>query len=145
MWGNGMRGHTYGLEAWGDYRPTDWWRLSAGLNLLSEHLKFKPDASGLLGVAQAGDDPKAQAQLKSSMNLWKTVTLDADVRYVSALPDPRVPSYVELGGRIGWNVTPRVQLSLAGLNLLHDRHQEWPAANATGARRSVQADMRLRF
>ena len=144
-WGKGMEGSTHGLEAWADYKLADWWRLSAGLNLLRENLKFKPGASGILGVAQAGDDPKTQASLRSSMNLGGAVTLDADLRYVSALPDPRVPSYVELGGRVGWAVTPRVQLSLSGLNLLHDKHQEWPAASASEPRRTITADMRLRF
>jgi iron complex outermembrane receptor protein len=144
-WGNGMRGSTYGLETWGDYRVAAWWRLSASLNLLSEHLKFKPGASKILGIPQAGDDPKTQASIKSSMNLGAAFTVDADLRYVAALPDPRVPSYVELGGRIGWNVTPRVQISVSGLNLLHARHQERPQAGAAEPRRTVYADMRLRF
>jgi iron complex outermembrane receptor protein len=64
---------------------------------------------------------------------------------VGHLPDPRVPSYVELGGRIGWNVSRRVQFSLSGLNLLHARHQEFPAPAAHEAVRTVFADMRLRF
>ncbi|HTK35893.1 MAG TPA: TonB-dependent receptor [Caulobacteraceae bacterium] len=145
QWGNGMRGYTYGMEAWGDYRVAPWWRISAGLNLLSEHLKFRSGASKILGLPQAGDDPRAQASLKSSMNLDRRVAVDADLRYVGALPDPRVPSYVELGGRIGWNVTDRVQLSLSGINLLHARHQEFPAPAATEARRSVYADLRVRF
>jgi hypothetical protein len=32
LWGNGLRGETYGLEAWGDLRVTGWWRLSAGFD-----------------------------------------------------------------------------------------------------------------
>jgi len=42
-WGNGMEGHTYGLEAWSQWQPTSWWRLSAGLNLLREKLRFNGD------------------------------------------------------------------------------------------------------
>jgi iron complex outermembrane receptor protein len=144
-WGNAMRGSTQGLEAWGEYRVAPWWRLSAGLNLLSEHLKFLPGDAAILGVSQAGDDPKTQASLKSSMNLGRAVTLDADLRYVGALPDPRVPSYVELGGRIAWNVSSRVQLSLTGANLLHDHHQEFRGPQANEAVRNVAAEARLRF
>jgi iron complex outermembrane receptor protein len=144
-WGNGLHGYTYGLEAWGEYRATPWWRLSGGLNLLSEHLKFEPGSSQLLGVPQAGDDPGTQAFARSSMNIGRSVSLDADLRYVSYLPDPHVPSYVELGGRLGWNVTDRVQVSLAGMNLLHDRHQEFPQPNATEIGRTVYGEMRLRF
>jgi iron complex outermembrane receptor protein len=142
-WGNGMQGHTYGLEAWGEYRVTPWWRLAGGYNRLEKRLKFKPGSSGLLGVKQAGDDPEQQASLKSSMDLGRAVTLDAAVRYVGALPDPRLPSYVELGARIAWDISDQVQLSLSGSNLLHERVQEFP--NGAAIPRSVYADLRWRF
>ncbi len=144
-WGNLMQGHTYGVEAWGDYEVAPWWRLTAAFNLLSERLKFKPGASGILGVAQAGDDPGRQASLKSSMNLGRKVTFDAQLRYVSPLPNPAVPAYVELNGRIGWNINDRVQVALAGSNLLHDHHQEFPGPQANAVPRRVFADLRLRF
>ncbi len=144
FWGNLVAGHTYGLEAWGNYQAAPWWRLSAGVNLLSEHFRFQPGASMLAGLAQVGDDPSAQAKLRSSMNLGRRVSLDADLRYVSTLRDPRVPSYVELNGRIAWNLTDQVQLAVAGFNLLHDRHQEFPAP-ATFVPRSAYAELQLRF
>ena len=144
-WGNAIEGETYGAEAWGEFRAASWWRLSAGFNVLYEHLRAAPGQVDLLGVSQEGDDPEHQASIRSSMNLGAKVTLDADLRYVGALPDPHVPSYVELGGRLAWNVTDRVQLSLAGLNLLHDHHQERPAAFANAVPRSVFAEMRLHF
>jgi iron complex outermembrane receptor protein len=144
-WGNLMQGHTYGVEVWGEYRVTPWWRLVAAFDELDEHLTFKAGASGLLGAAQAGDDPKNQASLRSSMNLGRNVTLDADLRYVSALPSPFVPAYVELNSRIGWNVTDRVQLSLSGFNLLHAHHLEFPADGATAVPRSFLAELRWRF
>ena len=143
-WGNMIEGDTYGLEAWGDYRLTPWWRLVATFDLLEEHLKFKPGASGLLGVAQEGDDPEHQAQLRSSMNLGSRVTFDADLRYVGALPNPFLPAYAELNTRIGWNVTDRLQLSLSGFNLLHDRHQELPAPGANAVPRSFFAEVKWR-
>jgi len=142
-WGNGMEGHAYGLEAWGEYRVTPWWRLAGGYNRLEKRLKFKPGSSGVLGVKQAGDDPEHQASLKSSMDLGQALTLDAAVRYVGALPDPRLPSYVELGARVAWNISDQVQLSLSGSNLLHERTQEFP--NGAAIPRSVYADLRWRF
>ena len=152
-WGNKMRGETSGLEAWGDYRVKPWWRLSASFDLLSEHLTFEPGASHLLpgfgavfpGVEQVGDDPKSQASLKSSMNLGREVTFDTDLRYVGPLPNPRVPSYVELNGRVGWNVSERVQLSLSGFNLLNGHHQEFPAPQANPVQRSFFAGLQWRF
>jgi iron complex outermembrane receptor protein len=142
-WGNLIEGDTYGLEAWGDYRLASWWKLTASFDMLKEELKFAPGASGLLGLAQEGDDPEHQASLRSSMDLGRNVTFEADLRWVDALPDPSVPSYVELNGSIGWNVSKRVRLSLSGFNLLHARHVEFPDADAVP--RSVFAQVRLRF
>ncbi|HEX7759979.1 MAG TPA: TonB-dependent receptor [Caulobacteraceae bacterium] len=144
-WGNRIRGHTAGVEAWADYSVTSWWKLSAAFNLLSESLSFKPGDLALVGVEQEGDDPAHQASLRSSMNLGGAVTLDWDLRYVGALPNPQLPSYVELDTRIAWNVSQRVQLSLSGFNLIHDHHQEYPGPQANAVPRSVFAEARLRF
>ena len=143
-WGNGLRGDTYGVEAWGDYRVADWWRMTATINLMHEHLTFRPGASGIIGPSQAGDDPSTQASLRSSMNLGPAVTLDGDLRYVSALPNPAVPAYAELNLRLGWNVTPRLQISVTGANLLHDRHLEFPAPAAYAVPRSAFIELRWR-
>jgi iron complex outermembrane receptor protein len=143
-WGNGLRGDTYGVEAWGDYRLADWWRMTATINLMHEHLTFKQGASGIIGPSQAGDDPTAQASLRSSMNLGSAVTLDGALRYVSALPNPAVPAYAELNLRLGWNVTPRLQIALTGSNLLHERHLEFPAPAAYAVPRSAFIELRWR-
>ena len=140
-----MRGDTWGVEAWGDYKLAPWWRLTASFDALHEQFAFKPGASGLLGVAQVGDDPRHQAQLRSSMDLGHHVSLEADLRYQDALPNPFVPPYVELNSRIAWEISRRVQVSLSGFNLLHDHHQEFPAAEANAVPRSVHAALRLRF
>jgi iron complex outermembrane receptor protein len=142
-WGNGMEGHSYGMEVWGEYRLTPWWRLAGGYNRLEKRLKFKPGSDRILGMEQVGDDPEHQASLRSSMDLGRSVTLDAAVRYVDALPDPRLPSYVELNGRVAWNISDRVQLSVSGANLLHERSQEYPGGVVVP--RSVFADLRWSF
>jgi iron complex outermembrane receptor protein len=144
-WANGMAGHTWGFEAWSDYRIAPWWRLTATFTLLRERLRFKPGASGLLGVAQAGDDPPQQASLRSSLALGHAVSLDTDLRWVDALPNPAVPSYAELDARLAWALSDRVQISVSGRNLLHEHHQEFPAPGASAVPRSVYADVRLRF
>ena len=142
-WGNRMTGRTYGIEAWADYQAASWWRLSAGFNTLEEKFRFGPGASGLLGVSQAANDPKFQATLKSSADLGPAVTLDAALRYVSALPDPRVPAYVELNGRLGWALSDRLQLAVSGRNLLHGSHREYPGGDRIP--RGVFVDLQWRF
>ena len=136
-WGNGIQGSTYGLEAWADYSATDWWRLGAGLNLMGEHLRFKPGSSGLLGLSQVGDDPGQVVKLKSSFTLPHGVMVDTYLRYYSALPDPRVPAYTELTARVAWAVTDKLRLAVSGENLLNPKHQEFPAPSADAVPRSV--------
>ena len=143
IWGNGMEGHTYGVEAWGSYAISDWWQLGAGFDAQRQHLGFKPGASGLLGVAQAGDDPQYQGFIRSMMNLSDSWTLYADLRGIDALPDPKVPGYVELDLRLGWLVNDKLELSLSGSNLLHAWHQEYPGGNRIS--RGVWLDARLNF
>jgi iron complex outermembrane receptor protein len=145
-WGNKLQGDSYGVEVWGNYQATDWWRLSASFNNLNENFNFTPTASAtFLGTSQIGDDAKYSATLRSSMNLNPVVTLDADLRYVSALPDPYVPSYVELNANIGWKVSEALRLSLSGFNLLHPRHMEFPSTEAYAVPRSFAVDLQWRF
>jgi iron complex outermembrane recepter protein len=149
-WGNEIKGHTYGIEAWADYGVAPWWKLSAGANFLKESFAFKPDATSLLlpglpGVEQQGNDPKYQASLKSSMNLGSKATFDAALRYVGSRPLPHVSDYFELDARAAYNLSARVQLSVTARNLLHARHQEYPLAEANPVTRKILAGMQWRF
>lgn len=145
LWGNGMKGHTWGIETWGNYAINDGWRVGAGFTVQREHLHFKPGASGLLGVAQAGDDPERQGFIRSSMNLSDRVSLDLDLRGVSALPDPKVPGYVELDARLGFQVNDKLNVSLSGFNLLRPWHQEYTFPGSDRIGRSVLLDAHLTF
>ncbi|HTI66545.1 MAG TPA: TonB-dependent receptor [Caulobacteraceae bacterium] len=153
VFANGMEGETYGAEAWAAYSPADWWRLSAGVNWLHKDLRFKPGSFALGGVQFAGDDPDYQVSVRSSMNFAPGLALDLDLRNVGALPAPAAPSYTEMGARVAWAVSDRLELSLTGANLLHARHLETAPTASTlqlgpvGAEigRSVFLDTRLKF
>jgi iron complex outermembrane receptor protein len=141
-----MEGLVYGVEVWGDYRATDWWRLSAGFNIQHEHLRFKPGSSGLGGLSFAADDPNHQASVRSSVDLGRGVSWDAFVRYVGKLHDPGVPEYVELNTRIAWAVTQALEIAVSGFNLIHTRHPEFAEPGVTDqVPRSFLVEMRLRF
>lgn len=124
--GNGMRGHVYGMEAWATFQATSWWRLSAGVYLQHRDLEFKPDASGIAGLAQAGDDPGHHSFIRSSFDIADHWSLNIDARAMDALPAPHVPGYVELNTHINWRVNSNLTLSLSGYNLLHAWHLEYP-------------------
>jgi iron complex outermembrane receptor protein len=144
-WGNFMDGHTYGAEAWANYQATDWWVVTVAFTQLYESLHFKAGSSGLLGIAQAGDDPSHQAHFRSSMNLMARLTLDADLRYVSTLPNPNVHAYEELNARLGWQISKQWDAAISGRNLLHAHHQEFTVPPSDAIGRSVMLDVRLKY
>jgi iron complex outermembrane receptor protein len=127
--GNKMLGSTYGVEMWGDYKVTDWWRLIGGYNVLRERLRLAPDSLDVGGLAAAGNDPKYQSSLRSSIDLPRALRLDVGVRNVAALPNPAVPGYSEADARLSWRVVKNLEVSLAGVNLLHRRHLEFGTAS----------------
>ena len=141
-WGNAMAGNTYGVEAWADWQVLPWWRVSPGVRTVHKDLHFKTGASGLLGLAQAGDDPTAQASVKSSIDFVHNMTFDASVRYVGALPSPAVSAYYEMNARFGWHAAKSLELSVSGFNLLHARHREFAAPDGEDISRSVIAEAR---
>jgi iron complex outermembrane receptor protein len=140
-WQNGLKGNAYGVDAWADWRATPWWTLAAGVTWLEKDLKFKPGASGIIGTSQVGTDPPYYATLRSSMNFGNEVSLDLNFRAIGPLTEAAVPAYRELGGRLAWQVSPAVTLSVMGSNLLHDRHQEYPGGDLL--QRRVMAGLEL--
>lgn len=144
VFGNLVSGQVYGLEAWGSLQVTRWWRLAAGISALHEAFRFPKGTLDLPSFV--ANDPSHQASIQSSMNLGHGVTLWTDLREVGSLPDPVVPGYVELDSRIAWAATQRLDLSLAGYNLLHPQHLEFVEPGvSTEIPRSVFVQARLRF
>jgi iron complex outermembrane recepter protein len=128
---NNLEGETHGIELSVDYRVSDWWRLHGGYDPLREDLRVKPGQVDINDALNETADPSQRYQLRSSMDLPNQVELDVSLREVG----PRdlnngatigiVPGYSELDVRLGWHATDRLELSLVGENLLHDRHAEY--------------------
>lgn len=130
-WSNNLAGRSYGVEAWASASPLPWWTLSAGATFLTEHLHFKAGATlPQLGTWQNGVDPGHQFTLRSSMDLGRSVMFDVDLRAVGRLHHADVPAYAELGGRLAWNASEHLTLSISGQNLLHAHHVEYPGGDA---------------
>jgi iron complex outermembrane receptor protein len=143
-WANNMEGSTYGVDFWANWQVTSWWRLSPGFRSLHKRLRFSEGASGILGVEQAGNDPRSQASLKSSMQFAR-FSVDAMLRYVGKLPQPATEEVTELGARFAYRVSESLELSVTGTNLLDQRHVEYAAPSGHELRRAVYAEARLIF
>jgi iron complex outermembrane receptor protein len=145
QWDNQMRGQTYGFEAWAKWQATNWWRLSPGLRTLHKNLEYKPGAMPPIGLAESGDDPREQWLLTSSMELGAALSLDATLRHVGTLPEPRLKAYTELSTSLAWRAWRGLDLSLSGNNLLGSDHQEYPSPAGEFIGRSVIGQARWRF
>ena len=141
-WDNRMRGDTYGVEAWANVQIAPWWRVSPGVRTLHKRLRFDSDASRLLGLGQAGNDPTNQASLRSTMDFAARGTFDLQFRHTDELPAPDTRGYYELAARVGWRISDEVEIGVSGSDLLHRRHVEYAAPAGEYIGRSVLAEIR---
>jgi iron complex outermembrane receptor protein len=126
---NQMRARVNGLEAWGTWQPLAHWRLGLGALFLSQRRTFEA-GSGDTNLAAAGNDPKRQFSLRSSLDLSRGQELDVIARHVGRLPNPVVPSYTAVDLRYAWRVRNDLEISVTGTNLFDRRHPEFGSAAA---------------
>ncbi len=131
---NGVRGDAYGIEVASTYRVSDRWLIRGGYTLVKKDLSLDPGSADLNGASAESNDPEHQLLLHSSADLPGGFGLDAVVRAVDQLPQPRVPGYVDLNLRLAWRPTGRLELSVVGQNLLHGEHPEFIPSSPSARR-----------
>jgi iron complex outermembrane recepter protein len=122
---NGVRGNTYGVEVASTYRVSDRWLLRGGYTFLKKDLSVAPGSNDLNRGTAESNDPEHQLLVQSSADLPGGLALDAVMRAVDELPDPRLPGYVDLDLRLAWSPAERLEISVVGQNLLHGEHAEF--------------------
>jgi iron complex outermembrane receptor protein len=122
---NGVRGDAYGLELASTFRVSDRWLLRGGYTFLKKDLSIAPGSNDLNRATAESNDPEHQLLIQSSADLPGGLALDAVIRAVDELPDPRVPGYLDLDLRLAWSPAERLELSVVGQNLLHGEHAEF--------------------
>jgi iron complex outermembrane receptor protein len=144
QFGNGLVASTTGVEVTPEWRLASWWRLRGSYSFLDMHVE-KGTNSKDIGSAPTvqGSSPEHQALIQSGFDLPKSVSVDMQVRYVSALPGIQVPSYWTGGATGQWAATRHIRLKVVGQNLFQPHHVEFvydPGA-PTGIRRGFYAQM----
>jgi iron complex outermembrane receptor protein len=128
--GNSMEGETWGLEAWSDIQVTEAWRLSAGGALLRKDFRLKPGSLDIAQFEAAGVDPGYWVKLRSQVQLSERLDLDVGLRLYDDVPTSAASgylgasAYLEASVRLAWRISENLELSVTGLDLLHDRHPE---------------------
>jgi iron complex outermembrane receptor protein len=144
---NNANARTYGGELSATYDVLEHLRVLAGYSYLQRRLTFDPGHVDVFNGTIEGNDPKHQFFARGSADLSRKIEVDCTVRFVSSLPAPLVPSYTEMDARVGWFVSPRIELSVTGRNLLHEHHPEYgsPSPAREEVERNVYGRVSMRF
>lgn len=123
---NLMSGAAYGLEAAVEWQPLAWWRLTAVYAYENVSLELNDGSRDYSSLSAAEKDtPHNLASLRSSMDLPADMELDIWCRYVDALKEHKVDSYINMDIRLAWQARPGLEISLVGRNILDSEQMEY--------------------
>lgn len=143
---NGLRGNSWGVEAWATHQLASWWQLKVGFATLSKNFKEKNGSSDITLGAALGNDPSYRLMVRSQIDLTPDVDVDFGIRAIDGLDRPAVKSYIEADARLGWQISNRLELFVAAMNILQEKHDESAYRNGGQLEeRSVYAGTRVRF
>jgi len=146
---NKMAATSRGAELAFDWRPLASWRLSGSYSYLDLDLVRADDSLDASTEASVeGSSPRHMAGLRSSLDFARGPGLDLLLRYTGSLPSQGIDAYTEMDLMLSWHVTPNLDLSLAGRNLLSAHHPEFSGggvAGITGIDRSVSGRLVRRW
>ncbi|HZF98334.1 MAG TPA: TonB-dependent receptor [Pseudoxanthomonas sp.] len=143
---NRVEGRTYGIEGWATLRMPGDWEVAAGFLELRQRLRLMPGFADLDAVRNQGNDPEHQWLLRATRRVGERQQLSALARYVGKLPDPAIPSYVQVDARWSYAPTQRIEVGLGVRNLLDERHAELQPSDGLAPsqfRRTVHLDLRV--
>jgi iron complex outermembrane receptor protein len=105
--------------------------LRASYDFINEDIRIQEGGQDFNNALNETADPRHRVSLRSSMNLSRTVEFDAAYRWIDSFiynnagVEEEVDAYGELQARIGWHVSPKLEVSVVGQNLLHESHLEY--------------------
>lgn len=123
---NGLEGESYGAELYANWKVTDSWRLQPGYTWLT--IDNRTNSTDTTTVSRnEGNSPQNQYSIRSQLSLPHHIEFDTTVYYVDNLraSTATVPNYTRVDLRLGWRPFKALELSVAGQNLLDDRHLEF--------------------
>lgn len=129
---NGLEGESYGAELYANWKVTDSWRLQPGYTWLTIDNRTKANSNDVAqAIRNEGSSPQNQYSIRSQLSLPHHIEFDTTVYYMDNLraPTTSIPNYTRVDLRLGWRPLKALELSVAGQNLLDDRHPEFMASD----------------
>lgn len=144
---NSLQGTSRGVELSANLQPIDRWRTHVSYTRLETKVTRQLGSRDVTGGTGEANDPDHIFGLRTAVDLGSRLELDGWLRTIAQLPNPRVPGYTELNLRVGWKLTPRIELSLVGQDLLHNRHPEAGPDSAIRVEfeRAIRGGLTLRY
>ncbi len=124
IFSNSQNGRTYGGELAVAFRMSKFFKCDVAYSFLKTDLNGK----------HVGGFPEHQASLRGEFDLAKTVELSTWLRYVdkysttyllSSDSDYQISHFLTMDLQLIWRITPKIELSLTGRNLLGGNHVEF--------------------
>jgi len=120
-----------GAELLVEVHPTTFWKLSASYTGLLIHLSQSAISGDALVVGNnEGSTPRHQGQVHSLLNLPHKFEFDTAAYYVGDLTSPQADAYTRVDARLGWKLSPSLEISAGGRNLLQATHPEFGTGEA---------------
>ncbi len=122
---NFARASVYGFEALIDWEAHDWWRVQMSYGLLQMETDLREGSTDQSVPLLSKQSPQNQASLRSLLDISDSIRFDTMLRYVDSLPDYSIDGYIDLDVRVAYQLSKELELSLNGVNLLHEKHVEF--------------------
>ncbi len=124
VFSNKLSGTSYGGEFATEFKASENWRLKFGYSYLRLDIEQGHSLDTTTPEALEDGSPQNEFSIRSLFQLTEDWQLDSGFRYVDSVPASNVNEYYNLDVRLGWKITPQIELSLVGQNLWQSAKQE---------------------
>ncbi|WP_353570353.1 TonB-dependent receptor [Candidatus Albibeggiatoa sp. nov. BB20] len=122
---------TFGIEFATTWQTTENWSVDLAYNIFYINMEGLGQ-DDLVDGAEV-KDPTHQLSLRSALDVTTDTKLDLWLKFVGNSDNPstgKIKHYTILDARFAWDVTPNLELSIVGQNLLDKRHFQFAADRA---------------
>jgi iron complex outermembrane receptor protein len=144
-----ISGESHGFEISASLKMSKNWKVITGYTFLQVHLHTVPGSQDISTVPDTeGNSPHHEFQVRSLFNVSRNVRFDSALYFVGTLPGAQVERYARVDVRLAWKLSPALEFSAGGQNLLDPRHYEFDSGdlvNASQIGRTAFAKLTLRY